>query len=112
MLLCCRKVVYFAFNAVDGNVCLVVLEENPFYSFKHLGSFVTIVLVVVLLTDMNDESPTARLRRLGEALDVSHSDLPLDCALSLDVVQLLVRQQQGPVLGHSELVVFLDNATE
>ena len=112
MVFACNKVIYPVIYTINWNITLLVYPVNPFNRFNELISLSTSILIVILLTNMNNEARLLRIGTHSETLDIVHIDLSLNCRHIFDIVQVLVGQQKHPVLVHTKLVLLGNDAAE
>jgi hypothetical protein len=112
MFLGCGKVVYLSIHSINRDVLSVVADvEDPLASIKDIVSVCTVKVVVILLSDVNNEGAASSLGAFGDALDALHGNLALNSSVILDIVQVFISQDQCAVLSHSPLVDFLNDGT-
>lgn len=98
-------------HAVDRQVDPVGFIVDEFYRLENLVPEVALVHVVVLALHVDDELTVVAVGALGHCFDRAHCDPSLHLVF-LNVVEVLVGQQQAPVLLHAPAVELDDLAGE
>ena len=82
-------VLQIVWHTVHWQIGFVLLEINPFHCVENLSAELRLKHVVILRLHVHNELSVVRFRALGDGLDGSDRDLPLDLVL-LDVVEAQV----------------------
>lgn len=99
LLLCCELVKLGWHTINREHVSFVDSVKDTFNRVKDVRAVLqTVIMHVVLLSNVDDELSILRRRAFGETFDLSHRYFALDCSIILYVVNVLVGDQDLAVL--------------